>query len=240
MVDPSKLSYKKELWEKKEVFNKATYCSTTSWPQRLFPYRLPTHALERCLDMPIRLAGEETYTLPQKWFGLWDLLRRIIEIEHACNSNWMDYNTYITVDSRFLNKGQQQRRGGLHVDGFQGARIKTKTKVTRNYVIANNGGTRFWPRPFVAAYDDSKINIFKKFDGQAALGRDPITAWNNFVYFMDAYTVHESGFASHLGIRNFIRVTFDLKKFDRLGNTHNDLLNYDWKMVARDVQSTLV
>lgn len=53
---------------------------------------------------------------------------------------------------------------------------------------------------------------------------------------MDAYTVHESGYAEFDGKRIFVRLTFDLKKFDRLGNTRNPNLSYEWEMVARNAQ----
>lgn len=186
----------------------------------------------RCLDMPIRLAGDEEYRLPEEWIGLSPLLRSIISNEHAHNPNWIDYYTYITVDCSFVSPQEQQRHGGLHVDGFQGDRITEKTKVTRNYVMTTNGGTRFYPQRFIVA-DPQEFNVFQGFDLQAE--RYDV-ADTHTVYFMDAYTVHESGIAVEAGLRTFLRVTYDLKVFDRLGNTKNSALDYDWEMVARNAQ----
>lgn len=189
----------------------------------------------RCLDMPLRLPGQTCYCLPEEWVGLAPILEQLISIEHAHNVNWVDYHTYMTVDCKNVTVGDQQRHGGLHVDGYQGVRITEKTKITRNYVMTTNGGTRFYPQPFKVA-DETKYNVFQGFDLQA---ETPIIAEENIPYFMDAYTVHESGFAARDGIRTFLRLTYDLKPFDRLGNTHNNMLHYDWEMVERNVHLTV-
>ena len=147
-----------------------------------------------------------------------------------------DYYTYLTVDCGPVRLEEQQRNGGLHVDGFQGARIQPKTKITRNYVATSNGGTRFYPQLFDASLDDRRYNIFKAFDQQA---EEPLVAGENIVWFMDAYSVHESGFALRDGRRTFLRMTYDYKKFDRLGNTKNSLIPYQWNMVRRTVHEDL-
>lgn len=187
----------------------------------------------RCLDMPIRLAGERWYMIPKEWEALIPLIRQIVETEQANNPHWRDYYAYMTVDCKHVEPDEQQRHGGLHVDGFQGERHESKHKTTRNYVVTTNGGTRFYPQRFVVA-DPAKFNVFQGFDLQA---EDYFIGSENVVHFMDAYSVHESGLASHSGLRTFLRVTFDLKEFDRLGNTKNSLLSYDWEMVARTVHS---
>lgn len=191
----------------------------------------------RCLDMPIRMPNSDRYHLPTEWVGLLPLIEQITATEHAHNLNWKDYYTYITVDCKEVELSEQQRHGGLHVDGFQGARISPKTKITRNYVMTTNGGTRFYPQPFIVV-DETKYNVFQGFDLQA---KDIFfTAKENVAYFMDAYTVHESGLAERAGMRTFLRVTYDLKKFDRSGNTHNSMLNYDWDMIERKVHGEVV
>ena len=223
--------------EKQSVFSFEAYQDSHE-----MPYALPAINSEplvgyhqRCLDMPIRLSGQAEYCVPEEWSSLIPMLRDIIATEHVHNPNVTDYNTYITVDSKMVEPDEQQRHGGLHVDGFQGARIDPKTKITRNYVVTTNGGTRFYPQPFIVV-DENLYNVFQGFDLQA---KDHVVAKENTVYFMDAYTVHESGMASHRGVRSFLRVTFDLKKFDRLGNTRNSMLDYDWDMESRTVHETV-
>lgn len=225
------------LPEDERVFDKARYATEVHAPVPVLPTGdLLDREFPRCLDMPIRLAGDTTYRLPNEWVPLVPVLGHILAIEHANNPHWADYHTYITVDCSTVEADGQQRNGGLHVDGFQGARIDPKTKVTRNYVATSNGGTRFYPQRFNADLDDATFNLFEGFDLQAG---QPQVAPENMVCFMDAYTVHESGLASRDGLRTFLRVTFDLKPFDRFGNTRNAMLDYDWDMVTRTVHETL-
>lgn len=229
------LSPKQErLTEDTRPFNYITYSQEIHSPEKVdIGFDLNLENMPRCLDMPLRLSGDTEYRLPTDWKQLEKVLTRIFSIEAQHNPNWKEYNTYLTVDYKPVTVGEQQRHGGLHVDGFQGDRIKTKTKITRNYVATTNGGTQFWNQNFIVA-DPKLFNVFKGFDLQ--IDGDPFIAEENQVYFMDAYTVHESGFASFNGDRVFFRVTFDLKEFDRLGNTHNPNLNYSWDMVQRNAQ----
>lgn len=219
------------LYEDERTFEYTNYSKEIHPPVPVS--HIDTSALKReysrCLDMPIRLPGQEAYSLPVEWSGLAVLLVEILRNEHLHNPNWRDYHTYITVDQKEVSAGEQQRHGGLHVDGFQGERIAPKTKITRNYVVTTNGGTRFYPQRFTVV-DPAKFNVFQGFDLQAG---DPLVAEPDLVYFMNAYTVHESGIAHLPGLRTFLRVTYDLKEFDREGNTKNSALKYDWKMVAR-------
>lgn len=219
-----------DLIEDEELFSYKNYMTNNRAPVKVLD--ASPFAVKRCLDMPLRLSGERQYRLPTDWMELKPILDRLVGIEHAHNPNWMEYNTYLTVDVKSVSSGEQQRHGGLHVDGFQGERIREKTKVTRNYVGTTNGGTQFWVQPFIVA-DPSKFNVFEGFDLQRK--GEPIIAEPNCFYFMDAYMVHESGYADFNGERVFIRLTYDLKIFDRLGNTRNPNLQYDWEMVERNV-----
>lgn len=51
----------------------------------------------RCLDMPIRLAGDEEYAVPQEWEGLLPLIEQIVATEQVNNPNWRDRFTYMTL-----------------------------------------------------------------------------------------------------------------------------------------------
>lgn len=227
-----------ELLEREEVFSYASYNSVAPLPHPLA--EVDVSALQkqytRCLDMPLRLPGEQTYALPQEWRDLLPIVTHLAAIEQKHNHHWQNYHTYLTIDSSLIVAGEQQRHGGLHVDGFQGARIFPKDKVTRNYVVTTNGGTRFYRQPFTVV-DPEKFNVFEGFDLQAQ--PDPFIAEENLVYFMDAYTVHESGISLRSGLRTFLRLTFDVKRFDRQGNTHNSMLAYNWDMYQRNVHSTV-
>lgn len=230
VLHPSYQSKHSKISESQEIFSYDNYKTH---------YRAPVKVLEaspiasqRCLDMPLRLAGDSEYRLPINWIKIRSILESLISIEHANNPHWKDYHTYLTIDVKNVMTNEQQRHGGLHVDGFQGERIIDKTKITRNYVGTTNGGTQFWNQPFKVV-DPAKFNVFEGFDLQR-VGM-PFIAVPDCFYFMDAYMVHESGYADHDGLRVFMRLTYDMKKFDRLGNTHNPNLDYNWDMVERHV-----
>lgn len=200
--------------------------------------------LTDCLDMPIRLKGQTDYALPQNWLALENAIQQIIDVEHTNNPSWQDYYTYLSVHyTPDLEPGEQQRHAGCHTDGFQGAREPVRTKTSRSYVAVTNGGTRFFPQTFVANLDPSEFNVFEGFDLQVEKdehGKPNYgVAKENMFYFFDAYTVHESGAASRPGPRLFMRLTWEMKLFDRAGNTKNRMLNYNWAPVDYDVRSSL-
>lgn len=197
--------------------------------------------LPRCLDMPIRLAGNALYHVPEEWSALLPLILQLAALEHAHNPHWQRYHTYLTLDCGWVEEGEQQRRGGLHVDGFQGERIQPKTVITRNYVVATNGGTRYYPQRFVVV-DPARFNVFHGFDMQTqGWGEDNFQeAEEGVAYFMNAYSVHESGLSRRSGLRVFFRLTYDVKAFDRLGNTSNSMLAPGWRMQTRSVQEEVV
>lgn len=112
--------YKEAIKEDDRVFDYNTYSQEIHTPKKLS--FLETSVLKkeylRCLDMPIRLKGQEEYSVPEEWKDLVPLIKNIAFIEQTHNPNWKDYYTYITVDCKYVTQEEQQRHGGLHVDGF--------------------------------------------------------------------------------------------------------------------------
>ena len=127
----------------------------------------------------------------------------------------------------------------MHVDGFQGARVSPKLVIDHSYLVSNKYPTVFYGHGFhVNHLDEAVHNFFLEFDEQA---REEIT-WrpNPFeICLINAYQVHRSDYATEDSERTFLRLSFTLRKFDRLGNTHNPLFNYDWTMVPRETQAGL-
>lgn len=203
-----------------------------------------TQVLPNALDMPIRLKDEEEYFLPADWCALNTVIQELINLEHTNNPNWKEYYTYLTVHyTPELQPGEQQRHAGSHTDGFQGVREPVRTKTSRSYVAVTNGGTKYFPQTFVANLNAGKFNVFEGFDLQVNQKPDGTPdyqiAEENTFYFFDAYTVHEAGNARTTGARLFIRLTWEMKLFDRAGNTKNNMLNYNWKPETYDVRTTL-
>lgn len=96
---------------------------------------------EDCLDMPIRLAGQEQYGIPRQWSSLIPVIQKVIDIEHSNNPFWKSYNTYLTVQyNEDMKAGIQQRNPGAHTDGLQSVRHGQAVLPARNYVSVTNGG----------------------------------------------------------------------------------------------------
>lgn len=224
-----------------EPFDRARLAARVSKPVVIAPVapdvlgRYP-----RCLNLPIKLAGAKEYWLPGEWAGLRPLLEVVVDAEQAANPALDDFYAYLTVDCSFVEAGEHQREPGCHLDGYQGAAIQPKTAVARNYVAVSNGPTVFYDQLFsIAHLDDAVYNVFTALDRQKRPeAARPIAELT--LYAFDGYAVHEAGAATRTGLRTFVRVTYELERYDRLGFSINSLLPVSWPQVDRDFLATLL
>lgn len=192
----------------------------------------------RILDCPIKFPGSD-YKLPKEAAQFDEVLSKMLSFEHRINRNVQAYYAYLTIDQGWVKKGELQRRGGCHVDGFQGARIYPKRAINRSYIAYDCVSPIFYCQPFYVAHlDERYVDFFDEFDCQALKAGevffDPYR-----ILLMNAYTVHKAKPSERDQYRTFIRLSYDVHKFDRLGNTHNPMFDYKWDMVARDTQKKL-
>lgn len=193
----------------------------------------------RILDMPIKLPGSDIYRVPSCCLQWLPAIKQIASLEHSTNPEIDFYHAYLTIDQGWVSPGSTQRNKGCHVDGFQSARIEEKTFLNRSYVISDILPTVFYNQGFqVSKLNSKKHDFFVEMDLQAK----EENAWCPKPYeivLMNAYNVHRAQFADKLIYRTFFRISYDVKIFDRLGNTHNPMFDYNWKMIPRDVHETL-
>jgi hypothetical protein len=196
----------------------------------------------RVLDMPIKLAGSNEYRIPHEITPFLGTIKQIINYEHSILTpeQLLAYHAYITIDQSYVKAGTMQRKPGTHVDGFQGARIHPKTIINHSYVVSNGTPTLYYPQSFnFTAVDERIHDCFLEMDAQA--NNESAFKTNHYqIYLMNAYTVHRAVTAETNCFRTFLRISYDTKEFDRLGNTVNYMLDYNWKMVPREVQSSLI
>ena len=193
----------------------------------------------RVLDLPIKMAGDSRYLVPIELQPYRAIIQSAIDVETQVNPSINDYLCYITVDSSQVEANTTQRRGGLHVDGFQGSRLGEPLLLDHSFLIYDCLPTQFYEGPFdVRDVDISKYNVFYEFD-KRALNMIPVSFDSHQLLFVDAYTVHAGVHAPHNLKRTFIRISFSVREFDRLGNTHNPLFEYNWSMVERRVEESL-
>jgi hypothetical protein len=193
----------------------------------------------KCLDMPIRMAGSREWKIPFAFAQFIPAISTIISFEAAHNKSLIDFNAYLTIDQSETKAGDTHRHSGLHVDGFQGARINPKVACDRSYIVADTDCPSFWNQSFetVESMDDATQNIFHEFDRTAHYSSE-IKCEPYQIYFMDSYAVHSAN-AAKSPRRTFCRLSFSVRQYDRLGNSHNHLFDYKWNMVKRDIETAL-
>lgn len=193
----------------------------------------------RVLDLPIKMAGNGEYRIPKELTQFADVIRRMAEYEMRANPRWHDYYAYLTIDQAMVRPNVQLREAPCHVDGFQGDRWNPKHPGNHTYTVANTLPTWFYPMPFdFKGFDTKKLDIFWEMNYQVAQANSAIRwspeDWE--ITLMDCYCVHRGREASVPTNRTWIRLSFETRIFDRLGNGHNPLFDYHWDMIPRDIE----
>jgi hypothetical protein len=195
----------------------------------------------RVLDMPIKLPDDGEYRLPRALAQLAPTIQRIIDVEHRINPAPGEYHAYLTIDQGFVEPSQLHREAPCHVDGFQGARWHPRCHTNHSYTVSDVLPTAYYVQPFdLRALDETKHDFFWEMNAQVA-DTNEAHRWQPQpaeLTVMDCYCVHRGVEATERMHRTWLRLSFEERRrvFDRLGNAHNPLLDYDWKMVERDIE----
>lgn len=197
-----------------------------------------TPQVPRVLDLPIKFPGSG-FRVPEAYTQFRGLIGRIAHFEAAINHAALDeYYCYLTVDQGWVEPETLQREAPCHVDGFQGAR-QAKTKINHTYVVSDHIPTSYYVEPFDFSHlDETKHNFFWEMNKVVA-ANGSAHVWRpqeNEINMIDAYTVHRGSEATARVYRTWIRLSFEVRVFDRLGNAHNPLFSYDWAMTPRDIE----
>lgn len=195
--------------------------------------------MPRTLDLPIKFPGSD-YRVPAEFAQLRWLVQRVADLEAALDLRAHDeFYCYMTVDQGPVRAGSLQREAPCHVDGFQGARWRPKVRVNHTYTFTDVLPTAYYVQPFdLGALDEARHNFFWEMNRQVAL-TGSAHAWHPAPWeltLMDGYTVHRGAAASVDTERTWVRLSFEVRIFDRLGNAHNPMFRYDWPMVPRDIE----
>lgn len=208
-------------------------------PEEIAILANPTGA-PRTLDMPIKFPGSD-FRIPKELAIYTSIIQRAANYEAAVNPQCYDeYYCYLTIDGGWVEPGVLQREAPCHVDGFQGARWNPKVRGNHTYTVANAVPTFYYVQPFdFDLLDEAKHDFFWEMNRQVALTNSEF-AWapaDGEMTMMDCYSVHRGQQAPVRIYRTFVRISFEVRIFDRLGNAHNPLFRYDWPMVARDIEA---
>ncbi|MBY0358560.1 MAG: hypothetical protein K2W82_11210 [Candidatus Obscuribacterales bacterium] len=195
--------------------------------------------MPRTLDLPIKFPGSNV-RVPHAFGPCLPLLKRIFDYEATVNRKCYDeYYCYLTVDAGHVKGGSLQREAPCHVDGFQGARWNPKVRCNHTYTVSNVFPTAYYVQPFdFDQLDERKHNFFWEMNRQVAVTNSAYARYPApyELTLMDCFSVHRGTEATYDAFRTFVRVSFEVRIFDRLGNAHNPLFAYDWTMVPRDIE----
>jgi hypothetical protein len=197
----------------------------------------------RVLDMPIKMPDCAEYRLPRALRQFAGALQRIIDVEHRVNRRHADYHAYLTIDQRWVEPGTLHREAPCHVDGFQGARWNPKCLTNHTYTVSDVLPTAYYAQAFdFAGLDERLHDYFWEMNAQVADTNEAFR-WQPGpaeITLMDCYCVHRGveNEGSERVFRTWLRLSFEERRrvFDRLGNAHNPLFEYDWPMVDRDIE----
>lgn len=194
----------------------------------------------RTLDMPIKFPGSN-FRIPDSLSQFRDVIQRVANYEAAVNKECYDeYYCYITIDQSNVRPSTLQREAPCHVDGFQGARWNPKTKINHSYVMSDHIPTAYYVQPFDLSHlDEERHNFFWEMNKIVAETKSKHVWYpkEGEISLMDSYCVHRGSEATEPVFRTWIRLSFEVRIFDRLGNAHNPLFDYDWQMQKRDIES---
>jgi len=199
----------------------------------------------RVLDMPIKMPDCEEYRLPRALRQFAPVIQRIVDVEHHLlpAAKRSEYHAYLTIDQRWVEPRTLHREAPCHVDGFQGARWDPKCLTNHTYTVSDVLPTAYYVQPFdFTGLDERLHDYFWEMNAQVA-DTNEAHKWQprpTEITLMDCYCVHRGveNDSDERVFRTWLRLSFEERRrvFDRLGNAHNPLFDYDWPMVDRDIE----
>lgn len=199
--------------------------------------------LVRVLDLPIYMP-DQGWCIPDRISQFKEVIDLAVQSEQRFGFE-SDHFVYVTIDQKIVKAGKTGRRAGAHSDAF----LETENKVvdideksapllanesgtvSHTYVIYDRTPTEFFLSKFKLA-DASCEGSLRTFDEIAETS--DIVRFSNFTLLrLDPFVVHRSGVSNETGPRTFMKVSVSTKKYARIGNSINELFDYDWVMTPR-------
>jgi len=174
--------------------------------------------------LPIKLKGELHLMYEPRLLCFRDLILKVKRdyIDTFGNDEYNNSYIYLTAKYLYQTKNNSYNRFGWHSDGFLTDDI--------NYIWSDKFPTIFNTSDFNLTLDDS---ISMKEMEQQAKEENNVVFKNNQILRLDQYNIHKVAPVTEEGMRTFVKVSFSKDQYNLIGNSHNYLLDYNWKMVER-------
>ena len=231
----------RKLWDLRE-FNKINLPEIidTISEKRIFSHQNSI----RILDMPLHMPGQGWH-IHKEVMQFLEILDKAFLAECQYDGHIDNLYCYITVDQKQVLDGKTQRRPGAHADAYieaYGVQVdvipenieslrQQHGEVSHTYICYDVLPTEFFLDKF-PLYSPKCEDTLSAFDVIAA--NAPIYTYPAYTILrLDPYVVHRCAIAKFDTPRTFVKISFSTKKYNRAGNTINDLFDYNWEMVPR-------
>jgi len=196
------------------------------------------------LDLPIKMP-HSNWSIPVELSQFSEFIKKSIAYETLINPNIQNCYAYLSIDQRPVKPTESQRRPGWHSDSFITNNTRPDIKQTNIemdsiYLAYNSIPTEFCTNSFTfnKTFDHhNNTDVLNHFDKIAA-GKPIITYKPFTILQMGPECVHRVGYntSNNTCQRTFIKLVFSTEIFNRLGNDHNYLLDYNWPLVPRTIE----
>lgn len=130
---------------------------------------------------------------------------------------------YLTCKRTHVEPGAMSNRPGWHCDGFMTDDI--------NYLWFDRAPTEFAVQDFALTMDDRVSMEEMAFQAEK---KHTVAGPCGHLIRIDDRVVHRvSESHQYSGLRTFIKVSISRHRYNLEGNSHNYLIDYDWKMYSR-------
>lgn len=180
--------------------------------------------------LPVAMPGVGEFRIPERLEFLEPMVKKayLHEAQNYFNIDGGIEDRYVYLTARFgwASPENPLNRPGWHCDGFG-------TEDT-NYIWWAGAGTRFAFQDFDSISVDHEHSM-EQFESQI----DPECVFGNFpsriLYRLNPYVVHATPVVEPPGhMRSFVKISISRHRYNLMGNSHNYLFDYDWKMFPRD------
>lgn len=178
--------------------------------------------------LPIKFPGFTTLTYEPRLDIFEPILHKINRdyVETYGLDSYIDSYIYVTAKHRRVSPECPINRPGYHIDGFGESNVV-------NYIWSNCFPTIFNKGIFDISYDDKQSLIDME---SQALKENEETYDNYSVLRLNNHVIHKVAPVTSVQNRAFLKVTFSKCRYNLIGNSHNYLLKYDWKLKERGVE----
>lgn len=189
------------------------------------------------MDLPIKMP-RTNIRIPYELDQFREFILKSFTHEALTNPHINDWFAYLCVDQRLAFPGSSQRRPGAHSDSFPTGNINMDRLSDSIYLGYTSLPTEFCIGNFAFNNNIDTSNntqILDHFDKNTI----SVKTFNPYhIIKMDSGHVHRASINNdkYPIDRTFVKLTFSPDIFNRVGNDHNYLFNYDWPLYGRTIE----